>query len=281
MALDRKIYSLQNQRPRQVIINRLDPIRDENGPPLADDIAEEAFDEAGVVYRFFKDRFNRDSFNNLGRTIHIYVHAYRRSGSAKFYHTVGRDMVVLGDGDRRNFGPPTKAFDVVAHEITHGYLQYLCPLEYGFSDSGALSEHLSDVFGVSIRQIHLNNLNDWIVGRGFALKKDGLRNLAIPGDDRMTLECAAHISEKVGYSKQSSLYVNAGILSLAYVKARQQADDNIDVLKIWYEALQSLPRQCDFFEFASIVRLVAQRHGDDAAAVVSSSFEQVGLPIQN
>jgi Zn-dependent metalloprotease len=58
---------------------------------------------------------------------------------------------VYGDGDRRIFGPFTKALDVIGHELTHDITQYEAGLNYR-GQSGALNESFSDVFGSLLKQ---------------------------------------------------------------------------------------------------------------------------------
>ena len=57
--------------------------------------------------------------------------------------------MIYGDGDGRTFTALSGANDVVAHEITHGVTQQTANLVYR-SQSGALNESFSDVFGYFI-----------------------------------------------------------------------------------------------------------------------------------
>jgi Zn-dependent metalloprotease len=61
------------------------------------------------------------------------------------------DEMTFGDGDGEIFISFTRSLDVVAHELAHGVTQFTADLEY-FSQSGALNEHFSDVFGSAITQ---------------------------------------------------------------------------------------------------------------------------------
>lgn len=68
----------------------------------------------------------------------------------------------------------------------HGITDYNSNLEYE-GESGALNEHLSDVFGVLVKQKHENktaDAADWLIGEAcFIPAKKGiaLRNMLHPG----------------------------------------------------------------------------------------------------
>jgi len=93
--------------------------------------------------------------------------------------------MVFGDGNDfiYNF---TASVDVIAHEISHALTDHICPLEYE-GQSGALNEHLSDVFGVMVRQTVKNQTAeqaDWLIGEDClfpGVHGVGLRSLKAPG----------------------------------------------------------------------------------------------------
>ena len=57
------------------------------------------------------------------------------------------------DGSRTVFGLGITQDDVVSHEWSHAYTEYTSSLAY-FFQSGALNEHMSDVFGESVDQLN-------------------------------------------------------------------------------------------------------------------------------
>lgn len=93
--------------------------------------------------------------------------------------------MVYGDGGDfiYNF---TGTLDVVAHELSHGVTQYSSPLVYQ-TQSGALNEHLSDVFGIMVKQKNENvktEDDDWLIGEGVlqpGVKGVALRSMKAPG----------------------------------------------------------------------------------------------------
>lgn len=97
--------------------------------------------------------------------------------------------MVFGDGDQEVFEDFTRAPDVVAHELTHGVMQYTAQLPYDIQP-GALNESISDVFGSMVKQWRggVNSQTaddaDWLIGEGIFNPKTGivaLRSMKDPG----------------------------------------------------------------------------------------------------
>ena len=93
--------------------------------------------------------------------------------------------MVFGDGNEFIYDF-TASVDVIAHEISHALTDQICPLEYE-GQSGALNEHLSDAFGVMVRQRVKNQTSDqadWLIGEDClfpGVHGVGLRSLKAPG----------------------------------------------------------------------------------------------------
>lgn len=93
--------------------------------------------------------------------------------------------MVYGDGDEflNNF---TGCIDVIGHELTHAVTEHTSPLDYS-GQSGALNEHVSDVFGIMIKQQVQDekaNVADWLIGEDCILpgvKGVALRSMKAPG----------------------------------------------------------------------------------------------------
>lgn len=93
--------------------------------------------------------------------------------------------MVFGDGNTflRNF---TGCIDVIGHELTHAVTDYTSPLKYQ-GQSGALNEHVSDVFGIMVKQRVENETAetaDWLIGEYCLLpgvKGVALRSMKNPG----------------------------------------------------------------------------------------------------
>lgn len=94
-------------------------------------------------------------------------------------------QMVYGDGGALLFNF-ADCLDVVGHEMTHGITEYTAPLVYE-GEPGALNEHISDVFGVMIKQWAEKKTAaeaDWLIGEGCLLPKVrgvALRSMKAPG----------------------------------------------------------------------------------------------------
>ena len=76
------------------------------------------------------------------------------------------DQMVFGDGDGVIFQRFTASLDVIGHELAHGVTQSTSGLAYR-DQPGALNEHISDVFGVLVKQRSLGQAAadaDWLIG---------------------------------------------------------------------------------------------------------------------
>jgi Thermolysin metallopeptidase, alpha-helical domain len=77
------------------------------------------------------------------------------------------------------FGIPFfAALDVTAHELTHGVTYYTSNLIYK-SDSGAMNEAMSDVFGATVERVKGGKGSQyvWIMGEDVTLSGAGVRNM--------------------------------------------------------------------------------------------------------
>ncbi|KAH7367465.1 hypothetical protein B0T11DRAFT_53886 [Plectosphaerella cucumerina] len=96
-----------------------------------------------------------------------------------------RRQFVFGDGGEF-LGNFTSAVDVIGHELTHGVTEHVCPLAY-MGMSGALNEHISDVFGIMAKQIEEDETAekaDWLIGEACIMpgvKGTALRSMKAPG----------------------------------------------------------------------------------------------------
>ena len=144
---------------------------------------------AGVVYDFYKNLFNRNSIDGKGMTIRSVAHLDKKFNNA-FWD--GDSTMWYGDGDGSTFTYLSGDLGIVGHEMTHGVTQANGDLSYN-NQSGALDESMSDVFGVLIDTYNKYNVKnagtwkfnaaDWVIGQDVYTPKiagDALRSLPNP-----------------------------------------------------------------------------------------------------
>ncbi len=100
--------------------------------------AQGAYTNTSKVYDYYKNVFGRLSFDNLDTELKSSVHF----GSNYYNAFWNGEQMVYGDADTF-----AQAFDVIAHELTHGVTQYTSDLIYEHQP-GALNESWSDVMAV-------------------------------------------------------------------------------------------------------------------------------------
>jgi bacillolysin len=150
----------------------------------------------GWVYDYYFKRFNRRGMDDRDVEVDSIVHPLARSEANRqppnvvstfinnaFYCCEG--LLVFGDGDGRQFTFLAGAFDVVAHEWTHGVTDFTSKLIYR-DESGALNEAFSDIMAASMEYYYYpagpdRDQADWLIAEDVFLASPGyLRSLSNP-----------------------------------------------------------------------------------------------------
>jgi Zn-dependent metalloprotease len=150
----------------------------------------------GWVYDYYFKRFNRNGMDGRDVEVDSIVHPLARSEANRqppnvvgtyinnaFYCCEG--LLVFGDGDGRVFTFLAGAFDVVAHEWTHGVTDFTSNLIYR-DESGALNEAFSDIMAASMEFYYYpagpdRDQSDWLIAEDVFLSSPGyLRSLSNP-----------------------------------------------------------------------------------------------------
>jgi Zn-dependent metalloprotease len=129
-----------------------------------------AWNNSGIVHKYYLSAHKRDSIDGQGMTMNAVVN-FGGDGfpNAAWYND--KSLMLYGMGDEKVFNDFALPLDVAAHEITHGITSNTSNLEY-VSESGALNESYSDVFGKLVT-FSAGKTNDWKIGK--ELFKDGSR----------------------------------------------------------------------------------------------------------
>lgn len=224
---------------------------------------------AGAVYDYYKNTFNRNSFDGNGATLRSTVH-YGRNYNNAFWN--GSQMV-YGDGDGTTFTSLSGSLDVIAHELTHAVTERTSGLEYR-NQSGALNESISDTFGVFLDK------DDYLIGEDVYTPKkagDALRSLSNPS----LYGQPEHMSKYVNTtSDNGGVHTNSGIPN----KAAYLTISNLGISvaeKIYYRALTVyLSPMSNFSDArASLLAAAADLYGTGSTQynAVASAWTQVGV----
>jgi len=214
---DRQIYDAKNA-------SRLPgtKARFEGEAPSNDRIVELAYLYHGHMRDFLLAEFGWNSIDNKGMNLVGTVH-YGKAYNNAFWNSF---QMTYGDGDQLIF-LCFVLLDVIGHEMTHGITEKTSGLEYS-GEPGALNEHISDAFGVMLRQWVMKLTADkdsWLVGPGlFTTKVNGkaLRSMLAPGtaynDPKLGKDPQpAHYKDLyTGSGDNGGVHINSGIPNKAF-----------------------------------------------------------------
>ncbi len=119
------------------------------------------------VVRYYKEKYGRVSYDGQGSIINVTMRTNRltpdlvgmRENAA--WHPTWKLFMLGGGGDL--LGNFASALDVIAHEFTHAVVTSTSNLAHG-GQSGALNEHLADVFGTMIENSYIKTDKPFLVG---------------------------------------------------------------------------------------------------------------------
>src|SRR6478752_6790931 len=266
-------------------------VRREGRPPVGDAAVDEAYDGLGETFELYARVFSRDSIDGAGRPLEATVHFGERYDNAFW----DGERMVFGDGDGEIFRGFADSRSVVGHELTHGVIDHTAQLRYE-GQSGALNEHLADVFGALVEQ-YANGQDaeaaTWLIGEGVftdAVEGRALRSMIEPGTayDDDVLGRDPQPADMSGYvvtaGDNGGVHINSGIpnraFALAAVELGGRAWERAGL--VWYRTLTSgkLSRTANFAAFAAATIHAAEAEFGATSAEVSavrSGWKTVGV----
>jgi Zn-dependent metalloprotease len=142
---------------------------------------------------FYKEKFNRSSFDNKGSIVYNIVNPPHDNGAlmnmflnAKAIYASPYPMIYgmgmtssTSDLFYCNMGPVVSV-DIMAHEFTHHVTNHNGNGGLVYSgESGALNESFSDIMGVAVKQ-YATGQNNWLIGESIMMNVSNLRSLKDP-----------------------------------------------------------------------------------------------------
>lgn len=290
-ARNRRTYNANNTQtlPGTLILQ-------ETSGTTTDVSIQKAHDYAGVVYNYYSTIHGRDSYNNAGATLNSTVHF------GVSYNNAGWDgsQMIYGDGDGSQFGPFSRALDVVAHELSHAVTEYSADLVYQ-NESGALNEATSDILGVATEAWSYGAVSalTWKMGEDCytpGTAGDALRYMNDPeaaGDEDY------YPTRYTGTADYGGVHSNSGIANLAFylmvnggTHPRGKTTVNVPALnataatsinmgaKIWYRALTVYMNSSTNFQGArtATAQAATDLYGAAANDTVHKAWDAVAVP---
>lgn len=269
--------------------------RSEGEKAVADESVNEAYDGLGYTWSLYHDVYGRDSLDGAGLPLVASVHFAEKYDNAFW----DGEQMVFGDGDGEIFGSFTDCVDVIGHELTHGFTQFTAGLVY-VGQSGALNEHVSDVFGVLTLQHQLGQSAqeaDWLIGKGLFLpsvKGVALRSMKAPGTayDDPRLGKDPQPATMAGYvvlphddkHDNGGVHINSGIPNHAFYLAATTLGGHAweQAGQVWFDVMTTpgLPKDSSFAVFAqACIAAATARYGAGSPPVeaVTKAWVEVGV----
>ena len=235
--------------------------RTEGDPATDDPAVDEAYTWTQQVWDLYQQQFDRLSYDAAGSTVSVTVH-YGQAYDNAFWDG---EQLVFGDGDGQIFERFTKPADVLAHEFSHGVVQYTSGFTYN-GQSGALNESIADVFAAMSVQHAAGQTADqasWLIGEGLfkpGINATALRSMLEPGTayDDPQLGKDPQVGSMADYvdttEDNGGVHLNSGIPNRAFALAARSVGGRSweQIGKVWYAALTSpdVTASTDFTGFA-------------------------------
>lgn len=268
-------------------------VRSEGQDPSGNAAVDEAYDHSGITYDFYDQILNRNSLDNKGMTIVSSVNYGEEENNA---YWDGHQMV-YGNGDGKLFIRFTKSIEVVAHELTHGVVQFESNLVYE-NQPGALNEHFADSLGIVVEQWSKqlavdDEAVDWWIGGEIMGPEAGIRGIRTFTGDKAyedneyfgTDPQPKHMDDLyTGAADYGGVHINSGIPNHAFYLIALEIGGNIweKTGKLWYETLRSLNSQSQFADAAVMSHTLAgQMFGENSQEqkAVKNGWDKVGITL--
>lgn len=193
------------------------------------------------------------------------------------------NYLVFGEGDGQVFGDFTQSLDIMAHEFGHALVSLGPGLLYS-GESGAMNEHLADVFGVCVQQWAAQDQSDWRIGEEIML--DGVsavRDMLHPGQayDSPILGRDPQPGHMDQYQKiradNGGVHINSGIPNHAFALLCEKTGEPSwgRPLAMWRRAMQDLGPRSTFRDLAA----ATWRHSGGLNPAVREAWAEVGISI--
>lgn len=223
-----------------------------------------------TIADYYKNKFNRDSFDGLGGKIYNIADYGINYNNASFNGTA----IIVGDGDGKMFKDISKSLDVVAHEYAHG----LTDSEYApvyENQSGAISESMSDIFAYFIDP-------DYLIGEDSytpAITGDALRSISKPSLYGQPEHMNAYYTTTQDYG---GVHHNSGIPNKAFYNTLQRIGKD-KTEQIYYRAVTQYLTSTSGFKdtkqalIQSANDLYGATYGTQFENAINTSWNEVGV----
>lgn len=236
--------------------------------------AVSAYINSGIVFDFFQDKLGFNLPQPLIQVVH-YDDNEMTVGFNNAHFNMGAEMMVYGSGDGKHFTSFAKDLTVVAHEVSHYFLETMLPEKFPYlGQSGAINEHFADVIGKCTELSHYGydgfyTSDMWKIGASLMIEPNqALRDMLNPGSAYNSSELGkdpqpAHMKDfKVMKKDMGGVHVNSGILNKLFVHfvGHTGLAAYEEPLKIWLRGMVLVDKSPSFLDFANALRIAAREY---------------------
>lgn len=273
---------------------------------LVTDDAKATNRNLAVVRDFFKREFSRDSYDGKGSIIEATVKVGRSFLSLTRLFDLHQNAAwvpskkrfIFGAGDKEMLSNFTRALDVIGHEYTHAIIDSSSALTYA-GQTGALNEHLADVFGQYIQVKMKLGHDDFLIGetvlnqpfknliaKEFGSAPKALRNmlnpeLSFPPQPKEMQEIPSEFGtscEPTELNDQCGVHSLSGIPNRAMSLVIQKLGWDKVAHVLYVVMTERLPSNAEFSTYASETMAECGRQlSTTDCAVFDDAFKAVGL----
>nr|WKN37449.1 M4 family metallopeptidase [Tunicatimonas sp. TK19036] len=246
---------------------------------FSDPAAVSAHYNASMAYDFFRQNHQRTAINGQGGNILSIVNYVDDDGEELDNAFWNGTFMVYGNGNLA-FTPLAGGLDVGGHEMTHGVISSTANLVYR-DESGAINEHIADVFGVLI------DADDYQLGEDVVLEdvflSGAMRDMETPHNGGTSLSDRGwqpdHISEiYTGEEDNGGVHINSGIPNRAFFLfanevGREKAGE------VYYHALTTyLTASSEFTDLRrAVINSANDLFGETEVQAATEAFDAVGI----
>ena len=245
----------------------------------------------GLTYDYFFKRYGRRGMDDANGLVTTVVHPLARSLAPQFDEEAvdlfvnnalyfGGRYLLFGDGDGQVFDYTAAALDIVAHEWTHGVMEYGANLIYE-DESGALNEAFSDIMSAAVEFMYHEpgegpRRADWVLGEDAFRAGPYVRSMSSP----ISAGHPDHYSRRVFIGTpidNGGIHINSSIANHAFYLAVAGGTNRVSGLAVEGVGLANIDRMERIF-YRGFLYFLTPRSGfsDARLATVLAAEELYG-----
>lgn len=236
----------------------------------SDKTAISAYTNMITVFDWWAYTFERDSLDDNGMSVKVIVHDDSMTDNA-FWSSSDQAIHFCDNSSVKSDVTTAGALDVIAHEYTHGIVEFTTGYLPYNNATGAINEAYADIFGCFVE-------GDWTVGEDWTT----IRNIANPHktDNPSEMFGEYYIDYTKDKSDYGGVHINSTIISHAAYLMGTYGITQSDLQNLWYLSLrQGYDATSDFYSVRKNVLKAARSLSFDhnKIEIIKRAFDEVNI----